>query len=176
MHRVQDRRTIPPLARRVSAAIILGAASAAVIVDQIVKTIAENRLHDGHSVELVFGARFVLTYNSGAAFSVGAGRSGVFTLLASLTISALLAYSLWLRQRPLQALSFGLILGGAAGNLSDRLFRDNGGRVIDFIEIARWWPVFNVADIALFCGVALMLLLSLREGDRDQERDAPRNP
>lgn len=170
MHRVQDRRPIPSLNRRVSAAIILGAATAAVVVDQIVKSIAESNLKDGHTVQLLFGARFVLTYNSGAAFSVGAGRSGVFTLLASLTITALMAYALWLRQRPLQALSFGLILGGAAGNLFDRLLRDNGGHVIDFIEVARWWPVFNVADMALFCGVGLMLVLSLRDGDGSEPR------
>jgi signal peptidase II len=166
MHRVQDRRTVTPLDRRASAAIILGVAGAAVAIDQIVKTIVENRLDDGHTVELAFGARFVLTYNSGAAFSVGAGRSGVFTVLASVTITGLLVYALWLRQRPLQALSFGLILGGAAGNLTDRLLRDNDGRVIDFIEVASWWPVFNVADISLFCGVAVLLVLSLRDESR----------
>jgi signal peptidase II len=166
MHRVQDRRTVAPLDRRVSAAVILGVAAAAVVIDQIVKTVVQNALDDGHSVELAFGARLVLTYNSGAAFSVGAGRSGVFTVLASVTITGLLAYALWIRQRPLQALSFGLILGGAAGNVADRLFRDNGGRVIDFIEAADWWPVFNVADISLFCGVALLLLLSLRDESR----------
>ncbi len=169
MHRVQDRRTVTPLApltRRASAAIILGVAFGAVLVDQLVKTVVENGLRDGHTIELAFGARFVLTYNSGAAFSVGGGHSGVFTVLASVTIIVLLVYALWVRQRPLQALSFGLILGGAAGNVSDRLFRDNGGRVIDFIEVARWWPVFNIADISLFFGVALLLLLSLRDEPR----------
>jgi signal peptidase II len=171
---VQDRRTISSLApranasltRRSNAAIVLGVAAGSVVLDQIVKTIAEHALRDGHSVELILGARFVLTYNSGAAFSVGAGRSGVFTVLASLTIIALTAYALWMRQRPLQAIAFGLILGGAAGNVTDRLARSNGGRVIDFIEIARWWPVFNVADISLFCGVALLLLLSFRDESR----------
>ena len=169
MHRVQDGRTESPLDRRVSAAIILSVAAAAVALDQIVKTFAEHRLSDGHEVPLIFGARFVLTYNSGAAFSVGAGRSGVFTVLASVTITALTIYAVWLRQRPMQAVSFALIIGGASGNLFDRLFRDNGGRVIDFIEAARWWPVFNIADISLFCGVALLLLLSLRD-DRAARR------
>jgi signal peptidase II len=161
---VQDGRTVSSVSRRVSAPIILGVAAAAVALDQIVKTIAENSLKDGHTVELIFGARLILTYNSGAAFSVGAGRSGVFTVLASVTITALTAYAVWLRQPRLQAIAFGLIIGGAAGNLFDRLFRPNGGRVIDFIEAARWWPVFNVADISLFCGVALLLLLNLRDG------------
>ncbi len=166
MRRVQDRRTVTPLSRRAAAVIILGVAAAAVAGDQFVKTVVENGLRDGDTIELAFGARFVLTYNSGAAFSVGAGRSAVFTVLASVTITALLVYALWLRQRPLQAASFGLIIGGAAGNLTDRLLRDNGGRVIDFIEVAPWWPVFNIADISLFIGVALLLLLSLRDEPR----------
>jgi signal peptidase II len=165
---VQDRRTVTPLSRRTSAAVILGAAVASVIVDQITKSIAERSLTDG-PVGLIFGARFVLTYNSGAAFSVGAGRSGVFTLLASVTICALTAYALWSRHRLAQAIAFGLIIGGAAGNLVDRLLRANGGRVIDFVEIARWWPVFNWADSSLFCGVALLLLLSFLDG-RDESR------
>jgi len=132
------------------------------VIDQIAKTIAENGLSD-RTIELGFGPKLVLTYNSGAAFSIGSGRSGFFTVVASITITVLFAYAVWLRQRPLQAAAFGLILGGAAGNVVDRLARDNGGRVIDFIQLARWWPVFNVADMALFFGVALMLLVSFRE-------------
>jgi signal peptidase II len=176
VHRVQDRRTVTSLAprastslaRRTSAAVILGGALASIGVDQITKSIAERSLADG-PVALLFGARLVLTYNSGAAFSVGAGRSAVFTVLASLTICALTAYALWSRHRLTQAIAFGLIIGGAAGNLVDRLLRANGGRVIDFFEIARWWPVFNWADTSLFCGVALLLVLSFLEG-----RDEPR--
>ncbi len=150
--------------RRVTAALVVGVASLSVAIDQIAKTIAENNLRD-HSVDLVLGARFLLTYNSGAAFSVGTGRSGVFTVLASVTVTLLLVYALWARQSRLRAVMFGLIIGGAAGNLVDRLFRPNGGRVIDFVEIARWWPVFNVADMSLFFGIALMLFVSLREPD-----------
>lgn len=149
------------LARRRSAAIILAVATVSVVVDQIVKSIAESGLRDG-PIELIAGARLVLAYNSGAAFSVGAGRSGMFTVLVSIVITALVGYALSARHNLLQAVSFGLIIGGAAGNLFDRLFRDNGG-VIDFIEIARWYPVFNVADISLFFGVGLMLLLAFRE-------------
>jgi signal peptidase II len=148
---------------------IVGAAIASVIVDQITKSLAESALADG-PVRLLAGARLVLTYNSGAAFSVGAGRSAVFTLLASVTIAGLIAYALWVRHRPAQAIAFGLIIGGAAGNLVDRLVRANGGRVIDFVEITRWWPVFNWADTSLFCGVALLLLLSFFEGRREPRR------
>lgn len=87
----------------------------------------------------------------------------MFTVLASITVTVLLAYALRPHQTRLRAVMFGLIVGGAAGNLVDRLARPNHGRVIDFIEIARWWPVFNVADVSLFFGIALMLLVSLRE-------------
>jgi signal peptidase II len=176
VHRVQDRRPVTSLTprattsltRRASAAIILAAATASVIVDQITKSIAESSLADG-PVKLVLGARLVLTYNSGAAFSVGAGRSAVFTVIASVTICALTAYALWTRHRLAQAIAFGLIIGGAAGNVFDRLLRDNGGRVIDFVEAARWWPVFNWADASLFCGVALLRLCSFFEGRNEPD-------
>ena len=171
MHRVQDGRTIPSLNRRAAASIIVGAAVASVVIDQITKTIAEHSLADG-PVGLIFGARLVLTYNSGAAFSVGAGRSIVFTVLASITITALTVYAIGvMKHRSAQAIAFGLIIGGASGNLVDRLVRSNGGRVIDFVEAARWWPVFNWADTSLFCGVALLLVLSFLDG-RDESRSS----
>lgn len=150
------------LARRRSAAIILAVAAASVLIDQVVKTIAERALSDG-PIELVFGARLVLAYNSGAAFSVGGDNTAVIKVVVPIVIVALVAYAVWTRHRPLQAVSFGLIIGGAAGNLFDRLLRDNGGRVIDYIEAFKWYPVFNVADISLFCGIALMLWISFRE-------------
>ena len=168
MHRVQDRRTVASLSRRAAAAVILGGACVSVAVDQITKSIAERSLADG-PIGLLFGARLVLTYHSGAAFSVGAGRSAVFTVLASLTICALTVYAVRARHRTAEAIAFAFIIGGAAGNVVDRLFRANGGRVIDFFEIAHWWPVFNWADTSLFCGVALLLLLSFRDG-RDESR------
>ena len=170
MHRVQDRRTESPLIPRAVAAFApLGVAALSVGADQVTKTIAESALKDG-PVNLFLGARFVLTYNSGAAFSVGAGRSGIFTVLASVTVLALIGYSVWSRQPLSRQIMFGLIIGGAAGNLVDRLARGNGGRVIDFIEFARWYPVCNVADVSLFFGIVLMLVLSFRE-----ERSARRS-
>lgn len=158
---MQDRRTV-------SALTPVGVAALSIGVDQVTKTIAQNGLSDG-PINLFLGMRFVLTYNSGAAFSVGAGRSGFFTVLASIAVVALTAYSVWKRQPLSRQIMFGLIIGGAAGNLVDRLVRSNGG-VIDFIEFARWYPVCNVADVSLFFGVVLMLWLTFRE-----ERDARRS-
>ncbi len=155
MHRVQNRRPVQALT-------VLGVAGGSVLLDQITKTIAEDGLRDG-PIDLIFGTRFVLTYNSGAAFSIGSGRSGVFTLLASVTVLAMTAYAVFTKQSLPRTVMFALIIGGASGNLFDRLFRGNGGRVIDFMELTRWWPVFNVADMSLFFGIVLMLALTFRE-------------
>ena len=150
------------LARRRSAAIIVAVAIGSILVDQITKTIAEHALSDG-PIDLVAGARLVLTYNAGGAFSVGSGRTGIFLVLPVIVVTALFAYALWARHNLWRAIAFGLIIGGAAGNVVDRLFRDNGGRVIDFIEGARWYPVWNVADMSLFFGIVIMLWLTFRE-------------
>ena len=58
---------------------------------------------------------------------------------------------------PVRAVAMGLVLGGALGNLTDRVFRSNGGAVIDFID-PQWWPIFNVADAAISCGIVLLLI------------------
>jgi signal peptidase II len=157
---VQDRRTVAALTS-------VGVAALSIGLDQVTKTIAQDALRDG-PINLVFGTRLVLTYNSGAAFSVGSGRGGIFTVLAGVTVIALTAYTIWSKQPLSRRIMFGLIIGGAGGNLVDRLFRSNGG-VIDFMELARWYPVFNVADMSLFFGIVLMLVLTFRE-----ERDARR--
>ena len=59
------------------------------------------------------------------------------------------------------AVCLGVMLGGAVGNLTDRLFRDHSGAVIDFIDFG-WWPIFNVADVALVCGAILLVILSAK--------------
>ncbi len=77
------------------------------------------------------------------------------------------------------AVGLGLLLGGAAGNLTDRLFRHNHGAVIDFIDPARvgtrdWWPVFNLADAAIVVGVAVLLLsYRRRAGPVTEPTNAP---
>jgi signal peptidase II len=65
------------------------------------------------------------------------------------------------------AAGLGLLLGGALGNLADRVFRHHSGAVIDFIQIVSWWPVFNVADAAIVVGV---ILLALGYADRGTPR------
>ena len=73
----------------------------------------------------------------------------------------------------------GLILGGGLGNVTDRLFRGNGGRVVDFIDL-HVWPVFNLADSAIVCGGLLAVLLTMRgielDGSRKSEQDGADDP
>jgi signal peptidase II len=101
--------------------------------------------------------------NSGAAFSIGTSVTVVFTLIALGVIVAILRTARRLRSIP-WAVTLGLLLGGAAGNLGDRLLRSPGflrGNVVDWIQLPHW-PVFNVADSCIVCGGILAVLLAAR--------------
>jgi signal peptidase II len=111
----------------------------------------------GHVLELV------LTRNAGAAFSVGTGSTILFTAVAVAVVVVIARTARRLRSRG-WAISLGLLLGGALGNLSDRIFRSPGvfrGHVVDWIQLPHW-PVFNLADSAIVAGGVLAVLLSMR--------------
>jgi signal peptidase II len=144
------------------------AAVAAVVLtaDQLTKWWAVEVLDD-RTIDVVLSLRLRLTFNTGTAFSLGAGRGGLLALVA---IGAVVAM-VWMSRRvssPIAAVSLGLVLGGAVGNLADRAFRAGdglfGGAVVDFVDL-QWWPVFNLADAAIVCGAALLLLASRGDGD-----------
>jgi signal peptidase II len=140
----------------------LGLAAAIVAADQLTKIVIE-RLFDYGDVRPVTGFfNLVLTYNKGAAFSFLAGASGWQTefltaigIVASLFILYLLARH---GTQKLFSLALALILGGAIGNVIDRMAH---GHVIDFLDF-HWrgwhWPAFNVADSAIVCGAALLIV------------------
>jgi signal peptidase II len=110
--------------------------------------------------------------NSGAAFSIGTSMTLVFTLIAVGVIVFILRTSRWLRSLP-WAITLGLLLGGATGNLTDRLARSPGvlrGDVVDWIQLPHW-PVFNVADSAIVCGGVLAVLLAARGYRLDGTRE-----
>jgi signal peptidase II len=110
--------------------------------------------------------------NSGAAFSLGTSMTIVFTLIAVGVIFFILRTSRRLRSLP-WAVTLGLLLGGATGNLTDRLLRSPGlfrGDVVDWIQLPHW-PVFNVADSAIVCGGVLAVLLAARGIRLDGTRD-----
>jgi signal peptidase II len=111
----------------------------------------------GHVLELV------LTRNAGAAFSVGTGSTIVFSAVAVAVVVVIARTARRLRSKG-WAVSLGLLLGGALGNLSDRVFRSPGvlrGHVVDWIQLPHW-PVFNLADSAIVAGGVLAVLLSMR--------------
>ncbi len=133
--------------------------------DQLTKHWALNRLSDNRVIDLVGSLRFKLAFNNGMAFSQATGAGPVIGALGFVVVVVIVV---WLRRsaRGGAALAAGLIVGGAIGNLADRLLRGDAwlrGAVVDFIDL-QWWPVFNVADAAISIGAVLMVVASVRKG------------
>lgn len=146
--------------RRRIVGLVASVAFVVVVLDQLTKTWAVDRLGD-RIVPVVWTLQFNLSFNSGAAFGRGTGLTGLITVVA---IPLVIGIAWWACRatRPVIAVALALLVGGAAGNLVDRLFRGNDGAVIDFID-PQWFPVFNVADIALTVGSILLIMASFRE-------------
>jgi signal peptidase II len=112
-----------------------------------------------------------LTRNAGAAFSVGTGATVVFTAVAAGVVVVILRTAQRLVSRE-WAVALGLLLGGALGNLCDRIFRTPGafrGHVIDWLQLPHW-PVFNLADASIVAGGVLAVVLSMRGIELDGSR------
>jgi signal peptidase II len=155
--------TIAPSNRRLIAAV----AAIAVLVflaDQGSKALAVHELTGRGRVDLIgnlFG--LVLVRNGGAAFSMATGATWILTLVALAVVVTIIRFARRIGSRG-WAIALGLLLGGALGNLTDRLFRAPGffrGHVIDFLEWPHW-PVFNLADSSIVTAAVLIALLSLR--------------
>ena len=129
-------------------------------------------LEGRRTIELLGGQLLVrVSRNPGAAFSFAEGATVVFTAIAVTVVVVILRVSRRLGSDG-WAVSLGLLLGGASGNLVDRLFRSPGpgrGAVVDFIDF-QVWPSFNVADSAIVTGGALAVLLSMRGIEIDGTR------
>jgi signal peptidase II len=134
--------------------VTLGAAAVVLALDQTTKELALTRLTDG-PVHVVGPFSFELEFNRGVAFSLGSGLGTPVLALVVVVIGAVLVLARHAEGR-LAALGIGMVLGGALGNLADRLFR-SGGAVIDFIHTS-FWPTFNVADSAVVIGSVLLAL------------------
>lgn len=122
----------------------------------------------------LLGGRLLLqeSRNTGAAFGTAAGQTLALSLFAAAVVVGVLLHARRVSER-LPAAGWGLVAGGAAGNLTDRLFRAPGplrGGVVDWIDLG-WFPSFNAADSALTLGVVLLLLAAARE-DASARRDA----
>ncbi len=139
-----------------------------VVLDQATKWMAEAALDPYLPVPLLPFLNLTLMYNEGAAFSFLAGAGGWQRwLFAGLALVVTVALTVWLRRlKPGEAMTaagIALVIGGAVGNVIDRV---KTGRVVDFIDVyvGDWhWPAFNVADSAITLGVVLLLLATLRE-------------
>lgn len=106
-----------------------------------------------HPVHVVGPFGLALAYNSGTAFSLFDG-TGLWLVPVAAALVGILAWLAWRAKTTLVALGLGLVLGGALGNLADRVFRGHHGDVVDFITL-RHWPTFNVADAAITLGAVL---------------------
>ena len=150
-------------------------AVAIVVLDQGTKMLAEQMLVPHEPVAVLPSLNLYLTYNTGAAFSflrdAGGWQRWLFVAL-SFGVGTFIA--IWLARLPRSqawlACALALVLGGAVGNLIDRLFRPQGG-VVDFIDVyyGTWhWPAFNVADSGISIG-AVMLVIGAIRGERSNE-------
>jgi signal peptidase II len=158
----EERAASPKRPRRLG--ILLGVAVFVIAADVITKAIVVSRLAGKPPVHVIGTfLELVLTRNSGAAFSIGTSMTIVFTAIAAGVVLYILRAARNLRSLG-WAIALGLLLGGATGNLLDRIFRAPGlfvGHVVDWIQLPHW-PVFNLADSSVVCGGILVGLLALR--------------
>ena len=136
-----------------------------VAFDQVAKTLVVANLPYGTPVPVLGGAlQFLYVRNPGAAFSFAVNMTWVFSVISAAVVVAIIVYSRRIRSM-WWAIVLGMLLGGALGNLLDRLFREPGfgrGHVVDFISTPWMLPaIYNVADICIVVSMALFILLTL---------------
>ena len=144
-----------------SGSIMMSVAIAAVVVaaDQLTKEWALGRLGDGEIIHVIWTLQFNLAFNTGMAFGKAQGLGPVIAVIATVVVAGLLV-SLRRASSALSTVAIGSVVGGAVGNLIDRVFRADGildGSVVDFIDF-QWFPIFNVADIAINVGGILLVI------------------
>jgi signal peptidase II len=160
-----ETATAPARTRAGARWALIGAVAAVVLaLDQLTKWWALQEL-DTRTIDLPWTLRLNLTLNRGAAFGLGSKYAPLIALAAVCVVVVVLGTTRGLDAR-WPRIGVGLVLGGALGNLSDRLFREGsgflGGAVVDFIDL-QWWPVFNVADAAVCVGAVLLVVTAARE-------------
>jgi signal peptidase II len=176
VRRLQERRTVTaltggtaevtedqvpgtPSAGPARLAVAVGVVAVVVLVDQLTKSWAVDRLATG-PIHLVWRLDLALTANTGSAFSLFQGATVLIVLIALVLVGALLVM-VWRSPTMARAAILGLILGGALGNLADRFFRGDHGAVVDFVDF-HGFPTFNVADSCITVGCILLALSILR--------------
>lgn len=164
-----DRQTQPGRRRAPLLAVV---ALAVLAADITTKCLVVAHLEGRRVIDLLGGHLLLrASRNPGAAFSFAEGATVLFTAVALTVVVVILRTARRLRSSA-WAVALGLLLGGATGNLVDRLLRSPGigrGAVVDFIDF-KVWPVFNLADSAIVCGGILAVLLSTRGVELDGTR------
>jgi signal peptidase II len=180
---VSEQPGRPAGTRRSRARLLLGLAAAVLALDIGTKLLVVATLSDRQPLRLLGGAVYLTeARNTGAAFSFAEGATVVFTLIAVAVVVVIVRSARRLFSTG-WAVALALVLGGAVGNLLDRVFRDPGflrGGVVDFISLfdpyGQVWPIFNVADSAIVCGGVLGAVLAFRgvefNGGRSREEAA----
>jgi signal peptidase II len=164
-------------ARRPRTRLLLSLAAAVLALDVVTKVLVVATIDEGENIRLLGGAVYLTFWrNTGAAFSFAEGFTVLFTLVA-VAVAVVIVRTARRLFSTGWAVTLGLVLGGALGNLIDRVFRDPGflrGGVVDFLSVfgpdGQVWPVFNVADSAIVCGGVLGAVLALRGIEFDGSR------
>jgi signal peptidase II len=158
--------------------LFVGVCAIAYVLDVATKVLAVEWLSDRTPVELIPGVlTLTFTRNPGAAFGVATGLTLVLSLVAAAVVVAVIRIATRLRD-PLWAVALGLLLAGALGNLTDRVFRDPGvlrGHVVDFLELPNW-PIFNVADVCITTAAVVVVVQSLRGVGPEGRRPTAKGP
>jgi signal peptidase II len=144
-----------------------GVMVAVIALDQAVKALVRSAIERGRAEEVLPFLKIVNVRNTGVAFSLFSGGGTLLVVFAVVATIALLGFFFAHAERPLAWLPTGLLLGGAIGNLIDRM---REGAVTDFVKFPGW-PAFNVADIAITLGVVTLLYV-LEGPPRTREREA----
>ena len=147
----------------VSTLTFLGFSTLVALADQIIKWLVQQPMAYGQSVEITPFFNWVHVWNKGAAFSLfadGGGWQRYFFIAIAIVVSAVLVKLIRDSHKRTEALAYSMVLGGAFGNVIDRVFR---GYVVDYLDFhwqSRHWPAFNLADVFIVLGVAMILVTS----------------
>ena len=128
-------------------------AAGVLLLDQLTKAIVRSEIARGERVDVLPGIDLINTRNRGVAFGLFSEGGALLAIVAAVALAALLAFFLRHIERPLVWLPTGLLIGGALGNLLDRV---REGSVTDFVDLPAW-PAFNVADMAITFGVLTLV-------------------
>ena len=148
---------------RFSTLIFLGFSALIALADQMIKWLVQQSMAYGQSVEITPFFNWVHVWNKGAAFSLfadGGGWQRYFFIAIAIVVSAVLVKLIRDSHKRTEALAYSMVLGGAFGNVIDRVFR---GYVVDYLDFhwqSRHWPAFNLADVFIVLGVAMILVTS----------------